>query len=416
MTLTLTEQPDTEPGAAVKRAVIYLRVSSRGQLETDYDDDGLSIAAQRERCEQTAAQNDAVVVDEYIERAESAKTNQRPALNAMLRRIKEQRDIDYVILWKVDRFARDRRDDANMLFEIELAGARLISATENIDHTPAGRLMHGMLATFAEYYSHNLANEVLKGLTEKAKRGGTPNRAPLGYVNTREQLPQGGEVRTVLIDAERAPIIVWAFETYATGLYSIADMVLLLEARGLRSRGNRRYGPQPLDIKRVHEMLGNPYYTGIVTYRGKHYPGRHQPLVSQDLFDQVQAVLTAHRCSGERSYKHEHALKGTIRCGVCGSGLTYSRNKGNGGQYEYFVCPKNQRGECAQGYQPVDLVEAAIEQHYATVGVSDAERDQVRERSRRTSASAYPPPDRRSNAAKASLTLRRPHQRRAIRR
>jgi site-specific DNA recombinase len=131
-------------------------------------------------------------------------------------------------------------------------------------------------------------------------------------------------------------------------------------------------------IKRIHEILGNPYYTGIVTYRGKHYPGRHQPLISQQLFDQVQAVLTAHRHSGERDRKHQHTLKGTIRCGICGSGLTYSRNKGNGGTYEYFVCPKNQRGNCPQSYMPVDLVEAAIERHYATVVLSAAERDQIR--------------------------------------
>jgi site-specific DNA recombinase len=380
MTLTTTKhKPDTAPADAVKRAVLYLRVSSRGQLETDYDDDGLSIAAQRERCVQKAAEYGAVVVDEYIERAESAKTNQRPELNVMLRRIKEQRDIDYVILWKVDRFARNRRDDANMLFEIELAGARLISATENIDQTPAGRLMHGMLASFAEYYSRNLANEVLKGMTEKAKRGGTPGRTRLGYLNIREQLPQGGEVRTISVDPERGPIITWAFETYATGLYSLSDMVILLEARGLRSRGSRRYSPQPLSLNGVHNLLSCPYYAGIVSYNGKQYPGRHEPLVSQDLFDQVQAVLAAHRLSGERDRKHQHYLKGTIRCGTCGCRLVYSRNKGNGGIYEYFVCPRNQRGECPQGYQPVDLVENAVEDHYATVSLTETERDEVRQ-------------------------------------
>jgi site-specific DNA recombinase len=381
MTLTIPlhgQAEDADAGSDVKRAVLYLRVSSRDQLETDYDDDGLSIAGQRERCGQKATEHHAAVIDEYIERAESAKTNHRPALRAMLRRIKEQRDVDYVILWKVDRFARNRRDDANMLFEIELAGARLISATENIDQTPAGRLMHGMLASFAEYYSRNLANEVIKGATEKAKRGGTPNRAPLGFLNIREQLPQGGEVRTVVIDPERGPIITWAFETYATGLYSLSDIAILLEVRGLCSRGSRRQAPQPLNLCRVHELLSNPYYAGTVTYRGKQYPGRHEPLVSQELFDRVQAVLVAHRHSGERDRKHQHYLKGTIRCGTCGCRLVYSRNKGNGGTYEYFVCPRNQRGECPQGYQPVDLVEAAIEDHYAIVPLSEAEREEVR--------------------------------------
>jgi site-specific DNA recombinase len=379
MTLTLTKVAGAPPADAVKRAVLYLRVSSRGQLETDYDDDGLSIAAQRERCSAKAAEYDAAVVDEYIERAESAKTNQRPELNNMLRRIKEQRDIDYVICWKVDRFARNRRDDANMLFEIELAGARLISATENIDQTPAGRLMHGMLASFAEYYSRNLANEVLKGLTEKAKRGGTPGRARLGYLNDGEQLPQGGEVRTVTIDPQRGPIIRWAFETYATGLYSLTDMVALLDARGLRTRGDRRRGPQPLALSSIHNMLSCAYYAGIVTYRGKQYPGRHEPLITQELFDKVQAVLQAHNHAGERDRTHQHYLKGTIRCGTCGCRLVYSQNNGNGGMYEYFVCPRYQYGECPQGYQPVDIVETAIENHYRGVTITEAERQKIRE-------------------------------------
>ena len=378
MTLTLTKPTDDDAADAVKRAVLYLRVSSRGQLETDYDDDGLSIAAQRERCAQKAAEFGAVVVDEYIERAESAKTSQRPELNRMLRRIKEQRDIDYVICWKVDRFARNRRDDANMLFEIEMSGARLISATENIDESPAGRLMHGMLASFAEYYSRNLANEVLKGATEKAKRGGTPGRAPLGYLNTREQLPQGGEVRTITIDPERGPIVTWAFETYATGLYSLNEMVTLLDVRGLRSRGTRSRSPQPLNLSSVHDMLSSAYYAGTVSYRGKQYEGRHPRLVTPELFDQVQAVLQAHCLAGERDRKHLHYLKGTIRCGTCGCRLVYSRNKGNGGTYEYFVCPKNQRGQCPQGYQPVDLVEAAVEDYYTGVPFSDAEREEIR--------------------------------------
>jgi site-specific DNA recombinase len=372
-----TRPPVDKVADQTARAVIYLRVSGRGQLETDYDDDGLSIAGQRARCEQKAAEHHAEIVDEYVERAESAKTNDRPALRTMLERIKERHDVDYVILWKVDRFARNRRDDANMLFEIEMAGARLISATENIDQTPAGRLMHGMLASFAEYYSRNLANEVIKGSTEKAKRGGTPTYAPLGYLNVREQLSGGGEVRTIAIDPERSPIIVWGFETYATGLYSINDMVTLLAARGLRSRGNRRYASKPLNHSSMHVLLSNPYYAGVVTYRGKRYPGRHEPLISEELFEQVQAVLKAHAQSGERDRKHGHYLKGSIRCGGCKHRLTFSRNTGNGGTYEYFVCPSYQRQTCPHGYRRAVAVEALIEQHYRTVMLSAADRDRV---------------------------------------
>ena len=191
MPLTLTSEAGKEQPKAAKRAVLYLRVSSRGQLETDYDDDGLSIAAQRERCAQKAAEYGAVVADEYVERAQSAKTNDRPQLNAMLARIKEQRDVNYVICWKVDRFARDRRDDANMLFEIELAGARGYSAAENIDHTPAGRLMHGMLATFAEYYRPQPCQRGTQG----TDREGQARRHPNPRANRLPEHPRGAATR-----------------------------------------------------------------------------------------------------------------------------------------------------------------------------------------------------------------------------
>jgi site-specific DNA recombinase len=378
MTTATARQPQrpAPPQDDRHRAVLYLRVSSRDQLETDYDDDGLSISGQRVRCEQKAAEYGAEIIDTYVERAESAKTNERPELQRMLARIRAQRDVDYVIVWKVDRLARNRRDDANMVFEIEMTGASLISATENIDQTPAGRLMHGMLASFAEYYSRNLANEVLKGATEKARRGGTPGLAPLGYCNIRE-IVDGREIRTVALDPERAPLVRWAFETYATGMYSMSDLAALLEARGLRNRPSRRYGSRPLSVSALHKILMNPYYTGVVRYRGNSYKGRHDVLISEELFEQVKAVLATHRLSGERDRKHGHYLKGSIFCGMCGARLTYSRNRGNGGMYEYFVCGNNQRHRCVQPAQRVDAVEAAIERHYATVRLNRTERQRV---------------------------------------
>jgi len=367
---------DTAP---LKRAILYLRVSSRGQLETDFDDDGLSIAAQRARCTDEAEKLGAVVVDEYIERAESAKTTGRPELQKMLKRVQQHRDVDYVIVYKVDRFARNRRDDANMVYDLRSVGAQLVSATENIEDTPIGRLTHGMMAVFSEFYSDNLASEVIKGATEKAKRGGTPGRVPPGYLNRRD-FSTGSEVRVVQLDPEREHHIRWAFECYATGRYSIADLVALLEARGLRSRRTKRCEPRPLGHTTVADILANDYYVGIVTYRGQKFTGRHEPLVTRETFDRVQAVLKAHKASGERDRKHKHYLKGTVFCAGCGRRLTYSRNTGrNGTAYEYFVCSSQQKGLCVQGYQPVPLIEEAIERHYATVSITPAERDQTRE-------------------------------------
>jgi site-specific DNA recombinase len=362
-----------------RRAAIYLRVSSVQQANVDYDPEGFSIPAQREACARKAASLEAEVVAEYIDRGESAKTADRPDLKQMLSRLAVEKDIDLVIVHKVDRLARNRADDVSIAMQIRSAGAQLVSATENIDETPSGLLLHGIMSSIAEFYSRNLASEVIKGTTEKAKRGGTPGIAPLGYCNVRETV-DGREVRTIERDPERAPLIKLAFDLYATGRFSLNELVTLLEAKGLRTRGNRRYSPRAINHSTLHTILSNPYYAGWVTYRGQTYKGRHDPLVSQTRFDEVQAVLQAHRLSGERQRKDSsHYLKGTLYCEDCGLRLTHSRNSGNGGTYEYFVCPNKQRRLCDQPYHRVDVVEAAIERYYRNVQLSKTRQRRIRD-------------------------------------
>ncbi len=215
-------------------------------------------------------------------------------------------------------------------------------------------VLEGVLAAVAASRRIEISEDVSRGIRRKIEVGGTHSRAPIGYFNVREPLPQGGEVRTVIVDKKRAEIICWGYQTYATGLYSIADITTLLEVRGPRSRATPRYISKPLSQSAVHALLSNRYYIGEVKYHGKHYPGRHDKIISEDLFEQVQAVLAAHRLAGERDRKHLHYLKGSIYCGACGRRLTYSRNTGRGGTYEYFVCSANQRHECPQRAQRVD--------------------------------------------------------------
>ncbi len=162
----LTERlSDLPPGA--KLAISYLRVSTSAQAETDFSDEGFSIPAQREANERTADRLNAVIVAEFLDRGESAKTADRPELQAMLRFLREQGGISYVIIHKVDRLARSREDDVTINLAIRKAGAQLVSSTENIDETPSGKLLHGIMATIAEFYSQNLAQEAKKGTESK---------------------------------------------------------------------------------------------------------------------------------------------------------------------------------------------------------------------------------------------------------
>ena len=121
----------------------------------------------------------------------------------------------------VDRLARSREDDVAIALAIKRSGAQLVSATENIDDTPSGKRLHGIMATIAEFYSANLSAEASKGLQQKAKLGGTVPLAPIGYLNVIERYEGAKEIRTVGIDPERAPHVRWAFETFATGDWTI---------------------------------------------------------------------------------------------------------------------------------------------------------------------------------------------------
>ena len=342
----------------------YLRVSTDKQAQTDIDPEGLSLPAQRASCLAKAKELGAEVIEEYVDRGESAKTADRPQFQAMIERISNQRDIQYVILDKIDRFARNRRDDANLLFELHSAGAKVISVKENIDDTPGGKLLHGVLASLAEYTSSNNGSEALKGMTQKAQVGGTPGKAPIGYLNHRIQIPGSPRGRaTVIIDEERAPHIKWAFEQYATGEWSTRTLADALEARGLRTVGTSKRPSIPMHRSRIAHMLNNRYYTGIVTFKGAHYQGRHEPLVTNQQFEQVQAVLNSRALSKEKPYRHHHYLRGSVFCDICGSRLIYSKSKGNGGIYEYYKCigGTEKYTDCIMRYVRSDWLEVKVE-------------------------------------------------------
>ncbi|MGD1056968.1 MAG: recombinase family protein [Solirubrobacteraceae bacterium] len=376
-----SNQPNPE-AESTEAAAIYVRVSSTGQLGRDGDEDGYSIPAQVEACEREATSLGArLATRPYIERAESARSDNRPVLQKMLKELPEL-GVKYLIVHKVDRLARNRLDDATLYQRLVGMGIKLVSATENIDETPAGQLMHGMLASFAEYYSNNLATEIMKGLTRKHEQGGTPFKPPIGYLSKRE-LIGSQDIRSVIVDPVRAPLVQLAFVLYSTGEWSLPRLAAHLEAQGLRSRGTPRFPERPLGDNRLQTMLRNPYYMGIVRWNGKRYPGKHERLVDEETFDRVQALLSLARVSGDRPQKHEHYLRGTVVCDECLGRLLYGRHRGRGGrQYEYFCCNnrtvRRRKTKCSSSHASVPIVDEHIQEHYRSVYIRPEVQEQIR--------------------------------------
>jgi DNA invertase Pin-like site-specific DNA recombinase len=343
------------------KAVIYLRVSTKEQAE-----EGYSIPAQAGACRRFIADRGWELADEYIDRGESARTADRPQLQAMLARLADDPAIDCLVVHKLDRLARNLEDHAAVRAALRKAGVQLHSVTETLEDSASGKLVEGILASIAEFYSANLGQEIRKGMDQKAAQGGWPVRAPFGYRNVRRDGP-GRRGESVLEPDGQAPLVVWAFERYATGDLSLDRLTEALAEKGLRNRlGN------PPGKSAVHRMLRNPVYAGVVRWKGVERDGVHQPLVPRELFDRVLSVLDGHSSGGERSWKHDHYLKGTLVCAECRSRLYYVVAKG---RFGYFRCVGRNTGRtrCPQGrYVPAAELEREVEALYECVRIPAA--------------------------------------------
>ena len=353
-----------------KTAVIYTRVSTKEQARRgasdDREDDGYSLTAQRQACYRKADELGATVIEEFQDAGESARSANRKDLQRMLTFISEHRP-DFVIVHKVDRLARNRADDVQINLAIETAGGQLVSVSESIDGTPSGTMLHGIMATIAEFYSRNLATETKKGTIQKVEQGGTPFRAPLGYLNVTVKV-NGRETHTIETDSERVDLVRWLFEQYATGEWSFKRLAEAATARGLTTRPTPTRPAKPLDAKTVSWILKNPYYEGRVIYNGLEYQGNHQPIITDKLFQQVQDVIAEHSQAKEHPSKHHHYLAGSLHCARCGEALVYNVITGHGGRYDYFTCLGriNRHNNCDLPYLPAEKVEQAVDTLWQT--------------------------------------------------
>lgn len=356
-------------------AVSYLRVSTREQAERGGTEEGFSIPAQREANARKADVLGARIVREFVDAGESARSADRDGLQDMLAFISATR-VNFCIVHKLDRLARNRADDVAIHQALLAAGVTLVSGTESIDQTPSGMLVHGIMSSIAEFYSRNLATEVTKGLAQKLAQGGTPMRAPVGYLNVRRTDEQGREVRTVEVDLERAPLIRWALETYAKGETSVTGLLRDLTARGLTTVPSPKRPSKPLGKNTLYKLLTNPYYAGVIRYKGALHAGAREPLIEPALFDQVQSLLKTRNARATRHVKHAHHLKGLLHCGTCGSRmlLDFATNP-RGVTYAYFVCSgrASKKTTCTRRAVPLQVAERLVEDSCADITISETD-------------------------------------------
>ncbi|WP_433659367.1 recombinase family protein [Nocardia sp. CA-128927] len=360
---------------AIDAAVLYLRVSTKEQMNTaiDLDPDGLSIHTQREKTAAKAETLKAEVVTEFIE-SKSAKTLEgRPAFGDMIKYLHTHPEVNYVIVYMRSRAFRNRFDAAIVQSQLQKMGVRLVSVKEDFGEGPYAEAMEGMLDIMNDLQNKLQGLDIADKMLQKAINGGTNGYARLGYLNRQAEI-EGKQFNSVELDPKRAPLVKLAWELYATGDYTLDRLEATMADRGLTARARGDLPERPVYAKQFHRMFGEQrfYYLGFVVYKGSIYPGRHEPIVDQTLYERVQDVRNFRSQPGQRDRIYQHYLKGDLFCRRCHrdhgrtSRLIYTEARSHTGRiYEYFVCRSRQEGTCDLPHLPVALVEEAIVGHYA---------------------------------------------------
>lgn len=223
------------------KGVIYARYSSDNQREE-------SIEGQLRECLEYAEKNGITILGNYIDRALSAKTDNRPEFQRMIKD-SNRKMFDIVLVWKLDRFSRDRYDSARYKAQLKKNNVKVISATEKIEEGSSGILLESVLEGMAEYYSADLSEKVIRGLTDNALKckynGGT---LPIGYVVDKEQHFQ--------IDTLTAPLVLEAYTMYADGK-TIKEIVDYFNKKGIKTHRNT-----DITIDIITKLLANRRYIG----------------------------------------------------------------------------------------------------------------------------------------------------------
>lgn len=302
-------------------AVIYARYSSSNQREE-------SIDGQLRECHQYAERNGFTIVKEYTDAAISGRSDARPSFQKMIKD-SESHAFQALIVWKLDRFARNRYDSAMYRNILKKNGVKIYSVMENISDGPEGIILEGLMESLAEYYSANLSENIKRGCYDAALHHRAFGRPPLGLKKAADG--------TYEIDPVTAPIVRRIFEEYTAGR-SLMEICNGLNADGIRTaKGGEFTGNS------FHHILSNEKYIGIYDFEGIRDENAIPPIISRDLWDRAQAmrkrVIQRKRNQHDETSAEPYLLATKLFCGHCGETMTgESARSSTGTIFRYYSC------------------------------------------------------------------------------
>jgi DNA invertase Pin-like site-specific DNA recombinase len=309
--------------------VIYCRVSSKEQVA------GTSLESQELACREYAARSRIDISKVFIEKGESAKFADRTQLLELMEFCRhKENSVRALLVWKIDRLARNVGDHFNIKASLLKQDVRVVSVTEPIDENPEGKLLETILAGFAQFDNDLRATRTVQGMSRKIQEGIFPWKPPLGYATVNQ--PGNKKTKPDQPDQPVFGLLQRVWNEFATGAYTKAEILRLATAWGVRTKKGA-----PLSKQSLGNMLSTQFYAGIIRdpWSGKEHPGRHLPLVSREIFSQVQAVIARrnHSVRHER-VRPEFPLRMFVRCSECKHYLTGGFSRGRSKYYPYYHC------------------------------------------------------------------------------
>lgn len=327
-------------------AVIYARFSSHAQNEQ-------SIEGQLAECYAFAQKNDYTIVGEYIDRALTGMNDKRGEFQRMIAD-SEKKGFQYVIVYQLDRFARNRYDSATYKARLKKNGVRVLSARENITDDASGILIEGVLESMAEYYSAELSQKVRRGMKINAEKHLSNGcQPPFGfYVDAEKHFQVDEKLRGVVEDI---------FRQYADGK-TCAEICDYLNERHYNSQKGKPFGKNSLQ-----HLLRNKKYIGTYIYKDIEAPNAIPRIISDELFERVQERLKGNRLAPSRvRASEEYLLTGKLFCGECGAMMIGISGTGKSGAiYRYYSCNGVKRQKCKKRNAKKASIESCVAQSAA---------------------------------------------------